>query len=68
VLLCQRAAEAAVPGVRGASPQSRRARGRSRCGAQDLAPRALRSAALGKMQLPIRNARALIGILGPLAA
>jgi hypothetical protein len=37
-------------------------------GAQNLAPQALLSAALGAQQLPIQNASALMGILGPLAA
>lgn len=36
--------------------------------AQNLGPQALLQAALGKMQLPIQNAGALTGILGPLAA
>jgi len=36
-------------------------------GAQNLAPQALLSAALGQQQLPIQNASALMGILGPLA-
>jgi hypothetical protein len=37
-------------------------------GAQNLAPQALLSAALGQQNLPIQNASALMGILGPLAA
>jgi len=37
-------------------------------GAQSLAPQAFLSAALGKAQLPLQNASALMGILGPLAA
>ena len=37
-------------------------------GAQNLGPQALLAAALGQQQLPIQNATALMGILGPLAA
>ena len=37
-------------------------------GAQSLGPQAFLSAALGKAQLPLQNASALMGILGPLAA
>ena len=37
-------------------------------GAQNLAPQALLSAALGLQQQPIQNATALMGILGPLSA
>jgi hypothetical protein len=37
-------------------------------GAQNLAPQALLSAALGLQQLPIQNATAPLGALGPLAA
>lgn len=37
-------------------------------GAQNLAPQALLSAALGQMQLPIQNATTLLGALSPLAA
>lgn len=37
-------------------------------GAQNLAPQALLSAALGQQQLPIQNATALLGALSPLAA
>lgn len=37
-------------------------------GAQNLAPQALLSAALGLQNLPLQNAQQLMGILGPLAA
>src|SRR5262249_5738491 len=37
-------------------------------GAQNLAPQAMLSAALGLQQQPIQNATALMGILGPLSA
>src|SRR5207302_2093366 len=37
-------------------------------GAQNLGPQALLAAALGQQQLPIQNAGALLGALGPLAA
>jgi hypothetical protein len=37
-------------------------------GTQNLGPQAFLDAALGKAQLPLQNAQALMGILGPLAA